>query len=695
MWSTLVGWPIVEMKIQIPVACLFASVVPALTNDATPIGKILQILGDCESKIIREGEESQKVFDEFTEWCEDQSRNLAYEIKTGKAQKDELQATIEKEASSISALGTEIEEHVAAISADEKDLAAATKVREEEAADFAASSKELTEIIGALDRAIGLIEREMAKGGASMMQIKSAKNLVDAFKVMVQASVFSSADASRLTALVQSSSSDDDDDSNFGAPDAAAYESHSGGIVDTLQGLLDKAEAQMADAQKKETTSKNNFEMLKQSLDDEIKYANKELSEAKQNLAGSQEGKATAEGDLSVTSKDVVEDEEASSDLHHDCLTRSQDFESETKSRGEELNAIGGAKKAVKEVMGAASFLQLASDSKDEPAKLVFHFVRNLARKQDSQALAQLASRISSAIHLSSGQGADPFAKVKGLISDMLKKLEEDGAADASHKAYCDKEMAESKQKKIEKKAEVEHLSTKIDQKSSASAKLKEEVSDLQKELAQLASSTAEMDRLRSEEKSVFKVSKAESEQGLEGVKLALKVLRDYYAKSEKGHDAADGTSSGVIGLLEVVESDFSKGLAEMIAVEDAAEAAYYMETQKGAVTKKMKEQDVKYKTKEYTGLDKSVNEHTSDRDGAQEELDATLEYLEKLGNMCIAKPETYSERAARREAEIDGLRQALSILESETAFMQKSAKGSLRGALFSHHAKFSPHADA
>merc|ERR1719183_2074812 len=146
---------------------------------------------------------------------------------------------------------------------------------------------------------------------------------------MVQASVFSSADASRLTALVQSSSSDDDDDSSLGAPDAAVYENHSGSIVDTLQSLLDKAQGQLADAQKKETTSKNNFEMLKQSLEDEIKYANKELAEAKTNLAASQESKATATGDLSVTSKDVSEDETASDDLHHECLARSTDFESE------------------------------------------------------------------------------------------------------------------------------------------------------------------------------------------------------------------------------------------------------------------------------------------------------------------------------------------------------------------------------
>jgi len=657
----------------------FASIAPAFAvasaldvDTASPISKVLGILGGCEAKIIKEGEDAQKVYSEFAEWCEERNRNVGYEIKTGKSQVAELQATILKETSTQDALGTQIEELIASIATDEKDLAAATTIRGEENTDFKATEKELTEVIDSLNRAIGLIGREMAKGGASMMQLKSANSLKQAFTVMVQASVMSSADAATLTALVQSSN--EDDDSEFGAPAAAAYESKSGGIVDTLQGLLDKAEEQLSTAQKKETTSKNNFDMLKQSLDDEVKFANKELDGAKKSLATSQETKATAEGDLGVTQKDLAEDIDTLSGTHHECLTTSQDFEAETNSRAEELKAIAAAKEALKN-SGAASFFQISSS--DEPSKLVVHFVRDLARKQNDQSLAQLASRMASAVRLSSSTGEDPFAKIKTLISDMLTKLEEDGAADASHKAYCDKEMAETKQKKIEKTAEVEHLSTKIDQKSSASVKLKEEVATLQQELAAMSKSQAEMDTLRSEQKSTYAVIKEETEQGLEGVKLALKVLRDYYSKAEKSSQG--GASTGVIGMLEVVESDFSKSLAQNTAVEDAAAAEYYMQTKQNEVTKKMKDQDVKYKTKEFTGLDKSVNEHKTDREGSQEELDATLEALKRLEDMCIAKPESYADRASRRESEIGGLKEALSILESESAFVQRSVSH-LRG---------------
>jgi len=287
---------------------------------------------------------------------------------------------------------------------------------------------------------------------------------------------------------------------------------------------------------------------------------------------------------------------------------------------------------------------------------------------------------MASAIRFGASDGDDPFAKVKGLISDMLERLQADAAADASHKAFCDKEMSETNAKKAERDSEIAKLTTKINQMSARSAQLKEEVATLQKELAELAKVQAEMDKLRQEEKAAYDANRPEMEQGLEGVKMALQILRDYYAKDDKKHEAAEGAAGGIVGLLEVVESDLSKGLAEMIATEEAAAAEHDKQTKENAITKTMKEQDVKYKTEEFTRLDKSVAEATSDREGVQTELDAVLEYLEKLKEQCVAKAETYEERVRRREAELAGLREALQILGGEAVLLQQSAKHALRG---------------
>merc|ERR1719410_2540818 len=102
---------------------------------------------------------------------------------------------------------------------------------------------------------------------------------------------------------------------------------------------------------------------------------------------------------------------------------------------------------------------------------------------------------------------------------------------------------------------------------------------------------------MRKEENTAYVKNKAEMEQGLKGVKLALKILREYYSR-DTAHAAAEGAGANIIGLLEVVESDFTKGLAEMTATEDTAQSAYEAQTKENEIEKTTKEQDVAYKSK-------------------------------------------------------------------------------------------------
>merc|ERR1719343_39853 len=163
---------------------------------------------------------------------------------------------------------------------------------------------------------------------------------------------------------------------------------------------------------------------------------------------------------------------------------------------------------------------------------------------------------------------------------------------------------------------------------------LKGEVADLQKALSELAASQAEMDKLREEENSAYVSNKADMEKGLEGVKMALKILSEYYAQ-DAAHAAAKGAGASIIGLLEVVESDFSKELAEIEAAEESAAAAYEKVTKENEIEKTTKTKDVEYKTQEAASLDKETSELSSDRAGVQAEQDAVVEYLEKLEKEC------------------------------------------------------------
>merc|ERR1712241_1568917 len=108
----------------------------------------------------------------------------------------------------------------------------------------------------------------------------------------------------------------------------------------------------------------------------------------------------------------------------------------------------------------------------------------------------------------------------------------------------------------------------------------------------------------------------------------------------------------------------------------------YEKVSQENAVVKKTKEQDVKYKSLEAKSQDKTAADYSADRETTNTELSAVLDYYGKIKDRCIAKPETYASRKAHRAAEIKGLKQALSILEDETAFVQRKRRGSFRGTL-------------
>merc|ERR1719389_40988 len=510
-----------------------------------PVAKVIEMLSDLQQKIIGEGEAAQKVYDEFAEWCEEESKNLQFEIKTGKAQAEDLTATIDKAVSDIKAGEEAIEELAKKIATAEADLKAATEIREKEHGEFLAVEAELVDTVDALERAIGILEREMAKtGGAAFLQAtwqKNANNIVAALKTVMQSVSISSSDGAKLTAFIQSQQQSEDTDAEYGAPDPAVYKSQSGGIVDVLNDLLADAEGQLSDARKKESNLQNNYEMLKQELEDIMKFSGAEMDKKKKANAACAETKATAEGDLEVTNKALAEDIKQLAETHQECMTKAQDFEAETASRAEELKAIAAAKKIITEMTGGAtsqtySFLQVTTSSRLRTRADLANFeavkyVQKLSESLHSAALAQLANRMNAAARMGAAAGEDPFAKVKGLISEMIERLLKEAEADAAHKGYCDKEMSETKAKKEELTTEIEELTTKIDKMAADSAKLKEEVATLSKELADLATSQQEMDKLREEENTEYTKNKAEMEKGVEGIKLALKVLRDYYAK--------------------------------------------------------------------------------------------------------------------------------------------------------------------
>merc|ERR1719316_847112 len=225
--------------------------------------------------------------------------------------------------------------------------------------------------------------------------------------------------------------------------------------------------------------------MLKQSLTDQMEADTKDMDDEKSLKASTEESKAVAEGDLAETVKGLAEDKESLATASSTCMTVAADHEATVKSRTEELTAIATAEKVLKETSAGASdqsysFLQVTRRSRMQSSSdlhnaEVVTMVKNLAKKQHSTALSQLASRISSVVRYGNADGSmDVFGKVKGLITDMIAKLEAEAEAAATEKAYCDEELAKTEAKKAELEGVISKLTSKIDLAAAKSAELKE-----------------------------------------------------------------------------------------------------------------------------------------------------------------------------------------------------------------------------
>lgn len=682
--------------------CALTLLSPVSAGD-NPLSKVFELLDSLSTKIKADGEVEEQAYREFFEWCDEAARNLQNAISSGNKKKEDLEAEIAKCTGDAGTSASMIEELASAIGTADADLAAATKIRKHEADDFKTGEAELSDTIDTLSRAVNHLTREMNKNPAvlAQMDMSNLDSLMMSLGTVMNAAAFSGIDTRKIKALIQEKQSSENDD-EAGAPAGAVYTSKSGNFVEILEDMKEKAEEQLSSLRKAEVNAKHNFDMLKQSLQDQLTQDNKDMASQKDAKTAADGARATAEGDLTATVKDLAQSNKALDSTRSECMTTAADHEATVRGRKEELSVIAKAKKNLQESTGGAEkqaydFLQVQGSSRIKLAgSEVVAMIKKLSRDEHSLALAQLASRMAATLKFGA-HGGDPFSKVKRMIQDLISKLEAEAEQDATEKAFCDEQMGKTTAKKEELDAAIEKLTTKIDKSAAASTRLKGEVRGAQSELAALAKTQAEMDSTRADENAAYKESKNDLENGLQGVRKALSMLRDYYGGDEASllqsddrddlqqemeqpakpeqHKKSTGAGQSIVDLLEVCESDFASNLAQEETEEADAAGSYEQISQENAITKATLEQDVKYKTQEFTGLDKRISELTGDRDSESSELIAVMEYFSKIKDRCVAKPETYEERKKRREAEIAGLQEALRVLSDETAFLQRSKR--------------------
>jgi len=450
-----------------------------------------------------------------------------------------------------------------------------------------------------------------------------------------------------------------------------------------LEKLLDKFIDERTVLEKEEMNSQHAFDMLIQDLTAQLEQAKQDREEKAETKAKKLQAKADAEGDLIDTTTTRDADQKYLDDLVATCEQKATDFESRQQLRTEELEAIA---KAIEIISSSAvsgnsdkylptllqtSFASLRADMQTSAQKRAAVYLKDMAHQLDSRVLSAVAGRVE----------ADPFRKVKKMIKDLITRLMEEANEEAEHKGWCDTELSTNEQTRKEKTETVETLHAEIDQLEASIAKLTEDISDLTKAVAELDAAMAKATTIRQEEKTTNEQTIADAGDAQTAVAQALTVLKEFYAKAGeatallqqpapeifdspyKGMQAENG---GVVGMLEVIESDFARLEADTKAAEAAAQKEYDTFMTDSKVDKAAKTTDIEHKTAKKQDEEQALTVKQSDLEGTQKELDAALAYFDKLKPSCVDAGVSYEDRVKRREEEIQSLQEALRILNGE-----------------------------
>jgi len=631
----------------------------------TPVQKVLTMMSEMKAKGEKMMEEEAKTFKDYTSWVDDQSTQLGFEIKTAKSDIEKLLATIAKADSDADTLSGEIGELEADIQSNTNSKNSAIALRKEEHAAYVEISTDYGESVDALERAIQTLESKNYDVPTAMAYLQKTAAKKQGMRRV-------------LAALLETKSQE----AVKGGPAVAAYEFQSGGIIELLESFLTKFKGELEAVNEEESNKAHNHEMEMIHLSDEIAYAKKELEEKSVLKAKAVEESAAAQSDLASTKAELAEDEKTLADMKATYASKSDTFAANQEVRKQELAAIAKAIEIISDPSVAGSYsehINLVQTSK----KISLLQVRSLstrvaAREQAARLLQRKGQALASQTlqTLAAQMMSNPFDKVIGMIKDLVAKLKEEAAAEADHKAWCDEQLKTNKLKREKKTSMVEKLTAEIESMTESIASMGEKIATLAKEQADLQKAMSEATAQRTKEKATNTDTMADATAGEEATKAALVVLKEFYASQSflqtkqvpemaayKGMSSAKG---GVVGMLEVISSDFARLFADTKAAETTAAAEYdtFMSDAKASVKAK---HDLEYKTsleKDQTEFEKAQT--TKDLNANQEELDKALAYKEYLKPVCLEVHVSYEERVARRKEEIEALKEAYAILDKK-----------------------------
>lgn len=512
------------------------------------------------------------------------------------------------------------------------------------------------------------------------------------------------------------------------------YKFHSNDIISTLEDLQNKFKTTRNSLDADEVESVRVFDVLMQEKTHLKKMKTKFLEHSQKKKSETTDEIAVASEGLSTVEATLLEEKKYTNQLSKMCSDKAKTWDQRTNLRTAELaslteaiqniegmvltnttqntirfvqqatnlrvatavaasdGAMAAIEQAAEEAEEAPAFVQeeykqhgrlrasrphaiLATDRRDTAAKVL----RSSGEQLKSTLLTALASKIA----------ADPLAKVKQLIQELIERLLREASNEANQKGWCDKSIADAKQKREYAAEEIADLNSQLESLEANIGELSEEMRKLKAESAELTKAQSQAHAERNAEKLQNDETINEAEQGLAGLNMVIDMLDKFYKTAKKeevnlalvqgpeddapdagfkngeAYTGAQSAAGGILAMLDVMKSDFKRTISETKAAEAQAERDYLdftTETQSS-----IQENDEAWKSKNSQREDArgKKGDAWSSLSHQQTILTTSINELKELKPVCIDTGMSYTERVERRQDEIEALNKALSIFEN------------------------------
>jgi len=649
-------------------------------NKVTPVEKVMELMKKLSAQVTAEGKKEAEQYDKFACFCKEQADEKLYAIEKSEAIIKKQTAKIKKLSGEISDLNGQINQLTSVIKQKEGEIKAAEDLR---ATQHAAYKKTDADMQDAIDAIVGAIKALKD----SKKDVKGDSKL-DLLQIQALAMSLTGEHATKAVAAL----------SKLNGPHAYEYQSND--IIAVLENLKDQFLQNKKELDEDEFETNSAFERKKLGLANEVKFATKDKNEKTADMEAKSEEQHNTEDAKDQETNEMNADQNFLDEVTDECQTKAEDWDQRSKTRSGELTALSEALEALESgaadqysankklnlVQKTSSFLQLRGTT-NEALKVAATMKAESLLMQTGR---DLQSPVLSIMSMKVKLAADHFVKVRGIIKDLIERLEADAESEATQKGFCDKKMKAATEKRDAANAAIEVAVSEISKLTNLKAQLESEVQDLKQAIADNLKALNEATELRESEKEENSVTIETAKEGQAAVELALSILKQFYENAfiqtgytppnadREGLTVADrapetfsgsyhgnqDASKGIIGLLDVILSDFERTVSTTEDEEKTSQTAFATFEKDVKADNAAKEKEIKTKEGEIATAKDDLVEQGEDKDDATKLLEDSKAELKKLKPLCVEGEETYAQRVEKREKEIAALKEAMVILD-------------------------------